>query len=123
MMSIPDKDQFFNEHVTERAPGEYLVDLPEWNRRIAEQLAAEEGIELSEEHWEVLHFLRRRFAIQGQARYARRLTRELEENLSGAKGSRYLYRLFPGGPVSQGCRIAGLPAPTSHVDLSFGSIQ
>ena len=123
MLDIPYNGRILNEHVTDRAPAEYLSELPEWNRRIAERLAAEEGIDLTEEHWEVLHFLRRRFATHGQVRYARILTRELEVVVAGTKGSRYLYRLFPGGPVSQGSRIAGLPAPSSNVDLSFGSTQ
>jgi len=123
MLNIPNNGQIINEHVTDRDPAGYLDELPEWNRNIAEQAAAEEGIELSERHWEVLHFLRRRFATHGQVRYARELTHELEKEIAGNRGSRYLFELFPGGPVTQGCRIAGLPAPPYHDDRSFGSVQ
>jgi tRNA 2-thiouridine synthesizing protein E len=121
MQAPPYNGNIFNEQVTDRDPAEYLGKLPEWNRRIAEQLAAEEGLVLTEEHWEVIHFLRRHFIIHGQVRYARKLSCELEAEVAGLKGSRSLYRLFPGGPVSQGSRIAGLPAPAYHADLSFGS--
>jgi tRNA 2-thiouridine synthesizing protein E len=123
MLNIPYNGQIMNEQVTERDPAAHLEELPEWSRRIAEQAAAEEGISLTEEHWQVLHFLRRRFATHGQARYARELSHELEKEIAGARGSRYLFELFPGGPVTQGCRIAGIPAPPYHEDRSFGSVQ
>jgi tRNA 2-thiouridine synthesizing protein E len=35
---------------------------------------------------------------------------------------RHLYMLFPGGPVAQGCRVAGLPVPAGAVDRGFGSV-
>lgn len=123
MLHIPYNGQILNEQVFNRDPAEHLDELPDWNRQIAEQTAAEEGIRLTEEHWEVLHFLRRRFAIHGQVRYARELTHELEKEIAGSRGSRYLFCLFPGGPVTQGCRIAGIPAPPFHQDNSFGSVQ
>jgi len=123
MLTIPYNGQILNEHVTDRDPASYMDELPEWNRKIAEQAARDEGIELSEKHWEVLHFLRRRFATHGQVRYARELTHELEKVIAGNRGSRYLFELFPGGPVTQGCRIAGIPAPPFHEDRSFGSVQ
>jgi tRNA 2-thiouridine synthesizing protein E len=51
------------------------------------------------------------------------LLRELETAFSEAGGSRQLYRLFPRGPLSQGCRIAGLPVPPNTRNESFGSVQ
>jgi tRNA 2-thiouridine synthesizing protein E len=123
MLDIPYNGQILNEQVVDRDPADHLDELPEWNRKIAEQAAAEEGIEMTEEHWKVVHYLRRRFATHGQARYARELSRELEQEIAGRRGSRFLFGLFPGGPVSQGCRIAGIPAPPYHEDRSFGSVQ
>ncbi len=116
-------EQLLNEKIVEREPNDFLGELPPWNRDIARQLAAEEGVSLTEEHWWILHYLRRRFAKHGQVRYARNLTRELEKEIAGAGGSRHLFELFPGGPVSQGSRIAGLPQPPAHEDRSFGTVQ
>jgi len=47
----------------------------------------------------------------------------LEEAFHLEGGLRYLHRLCPGGPVAQGCRLAGLPVPPGAVDKSFGSVQ
>lgn len=116
-------EKIINEQMIDRVPTDLHTDLPPWNRTIAKELAAKEGIALSEEHWAVVHYLRRHFAKHGQVRYARELTRELERDIAGVQGSRHLFELFPGGPVSQGCRIAGLPQPPAHEDPSFGSVQ
>jgi tRNA 2-thiouridine synthesizing protein E len=36
---------------------------------------------------------------------------------------KFLYKLLPGGPVSQGCRLAGLEPPAGSTDPGFGSVQ
>lgn len=103
-------------------PEGHMYDLPMWSPRIAAQIAAEEGIaELTETHWQIIFCLRGRQRDQGRAANAREVLRELEREYSDLGGRRYLYQLFPGGPVSQGCRIAGVPAPPYSHDDSFGS--
>ena len=47
----------------------------------------------------------------------------LEEEFAEQGGRKYLYRLFPGGPVSQGSRIARLPLPAYSSDRSCGSVE
>jgi tRNA 2-thiouridine synthesizing protein E len=47
--------------------------------------------------------------------------RELDAEFAAEGGRRYLYGLFPRGPILQGCRIAALPLPSGTLDLSFGS--
>lgn len=123
MLQIPYEGRILNEQITERRPVGFLQELPVWNRKIAYRLAEEEGIELTPEHWDVLHYLRRRLVTQGQASSGRILRRELADVLCDRSSSRRLYQLFPGGPVTQGSRIAGLPAPAYHADRSFGSVE
>lgn len=98
-----------------------LFDLDSWTPKKALQLAEQEGIALTDEHWEVIVSLRERYRKYGNTLTARELAQELEHEFSGGEGRRTLYELFPGGPVTQGCRIAGLPLPSGSVDASFGS--
>jgi tRNA 2-thiouridine synthesizing protein E len=53
----------------------------------------------------------------------RELHDALDERFHTRGGMKFLYRLFPGGPVAQGCRLAGLPVPAGAVNPSFGSVQ
>ena len=100
-----------------------LAELPEWSEGIAADLAANEGIRLSTEHMEVIQLLRDHYRFHGQDMSGTRLLRALEEPFARRGGRKHLFELFPGGPISQGCRIAGLPAPPYSKDLSFGSVQ
>ncbi len=46
----------------------------------------------------------------------------LEEKFHSKGGMKFLYKLLPNGPVSQGCLLAGIDIPAGNVDLSFGSV-
>jgi tRNA 2-thiouridine synthesizing protein E len=104
-------------------PDGNMFDLGSWSPHLAQRRAAEEGLFLSEEHWEVIFFLRERHRSRGIAASAREVTRELEVKFADGQGRRHLYELFPGGPVAQGSRIAGLPLPPYSTDPSFGSVR
>jgi tRNA 2-thiouridine synthesizing protein E len=52
----------------------------------------------------------------------RELHDALDEKFHLQGGIKHLYRLFPGGPVAQGCRIAGPKAPAGAIDKGFGSV-
>lgn len=99
----------------------HLFELEPWSEDQAKALAEKEGIELSRAHWEVIHFLRDRFIHEGQAKSGRHVVEQLDSQFSDVGGKRYLYTLFPGGPVTQGSKIAGLPLPPYTADPSFGS--
>jgi tRNA 2-thiouridine synthesizing protein E len=49
--------------------------------------------------------------------------RELDQEFAAEGGRRYLYDLFPRGPILQASRIAGLPLPPGTLDRSFGSVH
>ncbi len=98
-------------------------EVLDWDREVAAKLAQEEGLELTEERWEVVKFLRDFFLGTGELDRARDLTVVLNQRFRDKGGLRYLYRLFPGGPVRQGCHIAGIPVPGHAVDPSFGTVS
>jgi tRNA 2-thiouridine synthesizing protein E len=99
------------------------VPNPDWDAEMAAQLAREENIELTGEHFEVLEFLRQLYRDrENKIRHAREITEALEEQYESKGGLKYLYELFPNGPVNQGCKIAGLPAPKDSKNESFGSV-
>ena len=52
----------------------------------------------------------------------RELRDALDERLHDKGGIKYLYGLFPAGPIAQGCRLAGLEMPAGAVDKGFGSV-
>lgn len=100
-----------------------LAELDDWSVSMAEETAREEGITLTDAHWKVIHLLRENYRHHGLAPHARQLLNGLEEHFGREGGRKYLYQLFPRGPVSQGCRIAGLPLPPYSSDPSFGSVE
>ncbi len=100
-----------------------LDELEPWTEAIAAELAAKEGITLSPEHWEVICYMRDHYQECGPASSGRSLLHCMEEEFSPQGGRKYLYRMFPGGPVSQGSRIAGLPLPAYSSDRSFGTVE
>jgi TusE/DsrC/DsvC family sulfur relay protein len=96
-------------------------ELGKWSQEQAIRTAGEEGITLTDEHWCVIDCLRDYYLEKGLAQSARELSDMLNEEFSNKGGSRYLYQLFPKGPVSQGMRIAGLRLPAYTEDTGFGS--
>lgn len=94
-----------------------------WTPALAVESARQEGVELGEEHWEALRALQEYHARHAAtAVNLRELHDALDEKFHRQGGIKHLYRLFPGGPVAQGCRIAGLKAPAGATDKGFGSV-
>ncbi len=106
--------------------GEGDPDFPhaplDWSRADAEHTAQHEGITLGSDHWDALRALHEYFA-RHEMTHVRELHDALDERFHAKGGIKYLYTLFPGGPVAQGCRIAGLQPPAGSQDASFGSVQ
>ncbi len=93
----------------------------DWSVEETEQKAAKMGVQLTDEHWEVVQALQEYFA-KNDAINRRELTDALDEKFHLQGGLKYLYRLLPGGPVAQGCALAGIASPAGSVDESFGSV-
>jgi tRNA 2-thiouridine synthesizing protein E len=96
------------------------LDLQDWNEAQGQRNAEHEGIELTEAHWEVVHYLREYYLEHGLASNGRELSDTLDNRFADQGGRKHLRRLFPEGPVAQGMRIAGLPLPPHTEDEGFG---
>lgn len=106
-----------------RDPEGHMLGLPAWDEEIAEELARKEGIKLTPAHWDVVRFVREHFRRHGRADSGRVLSEALDMAFHDHGGRRWLYTLFPHGPVAQASRIAGLPLPPYTTDASFGSAE
>ena len=94
----------------------YLANLSDWEPAVAEEMAKQDDCELSENHWEVINFLRQYYEEYQIAPAVRVLTKAIGKKLGKDKGnSKYLYQLYPYGPAKQACKYAGLPKPTGCV--------
>ena len=94
----------------------YLTNLGDWDEEVAQKLASQDELELTDNHWEVISFLREYYDEYQIAPAVRVLTKAIGKKLGKDKGnSKYLYELFPYGPAKQACRFAGLPKPTGCV--------
>lgn len=96
----------------------------DWTREDAMKTARAEGMELSEAHWDVIRALQSYYAHHDDETVIslRELHDALDEHFHLQGGLKYLYTLFPGGPIAQSCRLAGLKAPFMASDSSFGSV-
>ena len=90
----------------------YLLDSNDWCEELAPIIAEQENITLSEQHWEVVHFVRDFYVEYNTSPAIRMLVKAMAQKLGEEKGnSMYLYKLFPKGPAKQATKIAGLPKP------------
>ena len=94
----------------------FLTETEIWNPGLAHALAAAADIELTPAHWEIVHFIRDYYARFNHLPNNRVFVKAVQKSLGADKGNtRYLYRLFPEGPLKTACRIGGLPKPTSCI--------
>lgn len=90
----------------------HLQDYTLWNQSIAEQLANSDMIKLTDKHWEIIQLVRRIYLETQTTPPMRLLIKAIKINLNpDIANSRYLYQLFPDGPVRLASKYAGLPKP------------
>lgn len=88
----------------------YVVEPLHWTEDLGRVLAAREGIALTDEHWDVIRFMRRHYEEHQVAPDARFVIRHIVER-SGPLARNRLFELFPYGYPGQACRIAGMKRP------------
>lgn len=92
----------------------YLLDLNNWSRPLAEHLAIEEEIQLTDAHWEIIEIIRHFYQVYELSPAMRPLVKAVSLALGKDKGkSIYLMKLFPQSPAKQAAKLAGLPKPTN----------
>lgn len=86
----------------------YLSDFSQWTKEIGTEIAKEQGIEMTDKHWEVIDYLQEKhnnnepLSIRGIKK-------------SGIINIKEFYDLFPGGPLKKATMIAGIPKPHSCI--------
>ena len=86
----------------------YLTDFSQWTKEIGDEIASQEGIEMTDRHWEVVKWLQ----DQVQADVALSIRGIKKSNVLDIKE---FYALFPGGPLKISTKIAGVPKPKSCI--------
>lgn len=86
----------------------YIENMSDWTKEIALELAKEEGIDITEKHFEVIEFIRAKVE-KGDGLTIRAVGK------SGVTDIKGFYQLFPGAPLKLATKIAGVPKPTSCI--------
>ncbi len=95
-----------------------LANLSEWTEAIAHELATRDGINLGDDHWEVIHAMREYYQSYNVSPVKKLLKRCLKERSGSDRfDEAHLAELFPGGVLVQGSKIAGIPVPMLDVEL------
>jgi tRNA 2-thiouridine synthesizing protein E len=89
----------------------YLSDPTAWDEKVAAVIAAGEGItELSQQHWDIIHYLRDEYFNQGGNQpNERTILKAMSDKWGRAATTKEMYQLFPKMPSKQGAKVAGLP--------------
>jgi tRNA 2-thiouridine synthesizing protein E len=86
----------------------YFTNPSQWTKEIGAEIAKEEGITLTEQHYAIIEFLRNRFNAGDQLSIR-------SINHSGVIDVKTFYQLFPGAPLKKATKIAGIPKPVSCI--------
>jgi tRNA 2-thiouridine synthesizing protein E len=100
-----------NGKVLETTENGYLVSHDDWDKDAAEAIAAADGLALTQDHWDVIDFLRAAyFEHNGEQPNNRAILKAMQEKWNGRSvDNKTLFDLFPGNPSKQAGKIAGLP--------------
>ena len=94
----------------------YLENNKEWSADIAKAMAVADDLDLTQDHWDVIYFMREYYLEYKISPSIRILVKSMGKKHGAEKGnSQYLYKLFPYGPAKQAAKYAGLPKPSGCV--------
>lgn len=96
----------------EKTENGYLVDSNDWTKEIATEIFAEEDIVPTEEHWDVIEYMREQILDEGAEPNERGIMKAMGKKWGRKVSSKDMYLMFPGMPSKQGLKIGGLPQST-----------
>ena len=86
----------------------YLTDVSQWTKEIGLEIAKNEGVEMTDRHWEVVSWLQEQ--VKNDVALSVRGIKK-----SGVLDIKEFYALFPKGPLKISTKIAGVPKPKSCI--------
>ncbi len=95
----------------ERTENGYLVNSTDWNEDVAKELFAEENIDPTQEHWDVVNYVREE-TLGGDEPNERNIMKTMGKLWGRKVSSKEMYEMFPGMPSKQGLKIGGCPQST-----------
>lgn len=95
----------------ERTENGYLVNSNDWNEEIATELFAEEGITPTQDHWDVVNYVREE-TLAGDEPNERTILKAMSKKWGRKVSSKEMYEMFPNMPSKQGLKIGGCPQST-----------
>jgi len=87
----------------------FMTNYDEWDEALGSELATLIGIEMTDEHWKAIRFLREDFKAEGETPTLRRVS------TVGGIATKELFTLFPKKPAKKMAYVAGLPKPVGCV--------
>jgi len=87
----------------------FLTRPDQWSDDLGTELARLIGIEMTDDHWKLVHFLREDYARQGETPTLRRVSTQTGTPVKS------IFELFPGKPAKKMAYVAGLPKPKGCV--------
>ncbi len=88
----------------------FLQEPETWTEEVAKDFALTEGLtQLTDEHWQLIKYLRDYYYSYGVAPMVRKVCRDNKMDLDK------IYQLFRSGPAKGACKVAGLAKPTGCV--------
>jgi len=102
----------YHNHEIETDNEGYLLDYTQWEEDMIPFLAEQECITLTDNHLEIIMFVRRFYEEYNTSPAIRMLVKAMAKTYGPEKGnSKYLFTLFREGPAKQATKLAGLPKP------------
>lgn len=83
----------------------FMTQYDQWDEGIGQALATAIGVDMTDEHWKVISFLREDYKEKGETPTIRRVSS------AGGVDTKRLFQLFPQKPAKKMSYIAGLPKP------------